>query len=184
VFCFIGGILIEIFSIRKVGLAGALISTVSLISTAFVTSLKMYMLTYGFFFGVGQAFLLAATEAILPHYFKRRLSLANGIMIFVSAFVIVTLPIVTSMVLDQHGLRETFFLLAGITSLTILLTLTFKSQLPNRHEKTVVQHIKSSVDAIIFENRRYICWLVATFIAMFGYLIPIVNIVNPISFHF
>ncbi len=178
VFCFVGGILIEIFSIRKIGIAGALISTASLIATAFVTNLKMYMLTYGFFFGVGQAFLLSATEAILPHYFKKRLSLANGLMIFVSAFVIVTLPILTDQILGSHGLRGTFFLLAAINSVSVLMTVSFKSQLPDRHDKTILQHVKSSANVQIFRNVKYTCWLVATFIAMFGYLIPIVNIVN------
>jgi MFS family permease len=178
IFCFVGGILIEIFSARKIGMLGALISTISLFSTAFVTNLKLYLLTYGFIFGIGQAFLLAATEAILPHYFKKRLSLANGFMIFVSAFVIVALPFFTSMILERYALRETFFFLAALNSVAILTTASFKSQLPRpRVETSVWQKVKESVgDMVLFKNVKYICWLLATFIAMFGYLIPIVNI--------
>jgi MFS family permease len=176
-FCFIGGILIECFSIRKVGIAGGLISTIGLLLTAVVTNLKFYLLTYGLVYGIGQALLLSATAAILPHYFERKLSQANGVMIFTSAFVIISLPLITSMILKSYGLQMTFYFLAALNFVTIFMAVAFKSQIPSRPLKvSFVSKLKEGFgDAENFKNSKYVCWLLASFIAMFGYLIPIVN---------
>jgi len=61
--------------------------------------MKLYFLTYGLGFGVGQALLLTATLAILPHYFNKKLSLANGLMNLIAAVIFVVLPYGTSYVI-------------------------------------------------------------------------------------
>jgi MFS family permease len=79
--CILGSILTDLFGARRIGLLGGLISTISLAASAFIENIMLYFFTYGFGFGIGQALLLSATLSILPHYFKKRLSLANGLMV-------------------------------------------------------------------------------------------------------
>jgi MCP family monocarboxylic acid transporter-like MFS transporter 12 len=79
--CVLGSILTDLFGARKIGLLGGAISTVSLFASAYIENIMLYFVTYGLGFGVGQALLLSATLSILPHYFKKRLSLANGLMV-------------------------------------------------------------------------------------------------------
>lgn len=58
VFCSIGSVLTDLFNARVIGVAGGVISTLSLIACAYVKNLKVYFLTYSFLFGLGQALLL------------------------------------------------------------------------------------------------------------------------------
>jgi hypothetical protein len=69
--CILGSILISFFSSRVVGVLGGSIGTISLILCAFVIELKIYFLTYGVLFALGQALKLASTLSILPHYFNK-----------------------------------------------------------------------------------------------------------------
>ncbi len=180
-FCFMSSMLIDLFSIRKIGLLGSLISTVAIFSCSFVTQLSIYFLTYAVLFGIGQALLLTSSSAILSHYFKKKLSLANGVMNFVGSLIVIVLPILTSTFLDKFGLKEMFFLLSGMNFITIICAMTYKSQMPNPNrdiEKTIWNRVKSSFGIDIFKNKQFIMWGLTSLICLFGYLIPIVNIVR------
>ena len=172
--CAFGSILIDLYGPRKIGLLGATISTVSILSCAFVADLKLYFLTYGVIYGVGQAFLLSATLAILPHYFNKRLSLANGLMSGLSAIVIIILPIATAIILREYGLKETFYFLAALNLVTVLMALTFRPMLPNNRDATFVSRLRDSFGMEVFKNVDFVIWCVAGFIAIYGYMIPIV----------
>ena len=110
-FCSFGSILTDLFGAREIGALGGFVSSLGLLLSAHVTDIKFYFLTYSLLFGIGQAFMLTATLAILPQYFNKRLSLANGIMNLVTAIVVVLLPISTSWTLKTFGLKDTFYYL-------------------------------------------------------------------------
>ena len=146
---------------------------------AFINNIKLYFLTYGFGFGLGQSFLLVSTSSILPHYFKRRLSLANGLMNFVGALISIILPVLTNEFLERYTLRETFYLLAGLNFLTVLMSFSYKSRLePSDKNISKCSRIKSSFRKDVFKNNLYKIWCLSSFILMIGYLMPIVNIVT------
>jgi hypothetical protein len=65
--------LVDFFDARKIGFIGGVLSTIGLISSAFVNDLKLYFLTYGVIFGIGQSLFLASILSILPHYFNKSL---------------------------------------------------------------------------------------------------------------
>lgn len=71
IFCSFGSIATDFFGPRKPGIFGGLVSGVALALCTFVTNLKLYFLTYGVLYGIGQAFLLTSTLAIIPHYFNK-----------------------------------------------------------------------------------------------------------------
>lgn len=174
--CAFGSILIDLYGPRKIGLLGAAISTISIFSCAFVNDLKLYFLTYGTIYGIGQAFLLSATLAILPHYFNKRLSLANGLMSGLSAIVIIILPIMTAKILRDFGLKETFYFLAALNLVTVLMAFTFRPILPNNTDATFVSRLKDSFGMEVFKNMDFVIWCAAGFIAIYGYMIPIVYV--------
>ena len=138
----------------------------------------LYFLTYGAIYGIGQALLLAATLAILPHYFDKRLSLANGLMSGLSSLVIVVLPIITGVLLRRYGLRETFFVLGALNFVTIIAAFTYRPQLPPSDTNlSSLSRLKKSFGMEVFRKRNFIIWMVSGFIGIFGYMIPIVYIV-------
>lgn len=71
IFCAFGSIAINLYGPRKIGLFGGLLSTLALALSMLVEDIKLYFLTYGACFGIGQAFMLTSTMAILPHYFDK-----------------------------------------------------------------------------------------------------------------
>lgn len=121
--------------------------------------------------------MLASSLAILPHYFSKKLSLANGIATGISAIIIVLLPTFTSIILNKLGLTECFYFLAILNFLSALACMTYTSRLPNSHGETIVNRIKESMGIDVWKKPKYAVWCLATFVGMFGYLIPIVNIV-------
>lgn len=132
----------------------------------------------GLVFAMGQAMLLASSLSILPHYFQKKLSLANGIATFLCAIIIVLLPTVTSIILNRIGLTVAFYFLAALNSLTILCCATYKPLLPDNKEMSVRNRLKDAFGIEVLKKPKYVVWCVATFFGMFGYLIPIVNIVS------
>jgi MFS family permease len=72
-FCSVSCMLVDFFDARKIGFIGGVLSTFGLIASAFVNDLKLYFLTYGVIFGIGQSLFLASILSILPHYFNKRL---------------------------------------------------------------------------------------------------------------
>ncbi len=177
-FCAIGSVVTDLFGARKIGIIGGLISSFGLLTSAIVTRIEIYFLTYSLIFGLGQALMLTATLAILPHYFNKKLSLANGVMNFVTAIVVVILPLTTSWSLEKYGLRYTFYYFTLLNFLTVLLSFTFKPILRKDKNMTKIQKIKKSFGKEIFKKSKFIIWTVASIVCMFGYLIPVVNIVS------
>lgn len=170
--------LVDFFDARKVGFIGAIISTIGLVASSFIRELKMYFLTYSVIFNVGQSLFLASILSILPHYFNERLGLANGLMIFGSAFLTIGIPFVVSECLSKIGLANLFFVLAGFSFFSALLTLTFKPQIRNNFEGKWQDKIKKSLGIKVLKMRKFIIWVTSVVIGFFGYLIPIVVIVS------
>jgi len=177
-FCAFGSILTDLFGARKIGIFGGLISTFGLLTSAMVQKIEIYFLTYSFIFGLGQALMLTATLAIIPHYFNKKLSLANGVMNFVTAIIVCILPITTSWSLEKYGLKYTFYYFTMLNFITVLLSFTFKPILKNDKNLTKHQKFKNSFGKEIFKKSKFIIWCVASIVCMFGYLIPVVNIVS------
>ena len=76
--CVFGSVLVDFFNPRVIGVIGGLVSSFSMLLSAQVKEIQFYLLTYGVMLAIGQALLLASTLAILPHYFNKKLSMANG----------------------------------------------------------------------------------------------------------
>jgi MFS family permease len=165
------------FGPRKIGIMGGLVSTISLFASVFVNEMKLYFLTYGLGFGVGQALLLTATLAILPHYFNKKLSLANGLMNLIAAVIFVVLPYGTSYVIKHYSLKGLFYFLAALNLGSVLMAFTFLPLLPVSKDVKMLTRIKDSFGVEVLKKIKFLCWCIGTLIAMFGYLIPVYNIV-------
>jgi MFS family permease len=147
------------------------VSTVALALCAQVKEIKVYFVTYGIMYGIGQSLLLAATLGILPHYFNKRLSFANGLMNFGAAIIVVLLPIFTAPIINNYGIVSTFYFLASLNFATFLLGFLFIPQLPNqnKNERLIVK-IKESFGLEIFKMKKFNVWCVASFIGNLSFL--------------
>lgn len=132
----------------------------------------------GLFIALGHGLLLAATIAIIPHYFKKKLALAFGVINALSAIIIVGLPVVTSIILERYSLIELFYLFVILHIISGILSFTFKPCLPIDLNSTYIERIKQSFGLEVLKKRKFLIWCIASSIGMFGYLMPILNIVR------
>lgn len=175
VLCIIGSILVDLFNPRIIGVIGGLISAVSLYISALINEIEYYLLTYGFFLAIGQALLLASTLAILPHYFSKKLSLANGITTASAAACCSILPPLTYYILEEYDLKHSFYLLALLNVIASLCCLTYRPIIITK-STNIKDRIKKSFGFDVLRNKKYLIWCGATFIGVLGYIIPIVII--------
>ena len=140
--------------------------------------IRFYIISYGICLAIGHSFLLAASMSILPHYFSKKLSLANGLTNFLSAIIIVGMPIITSLLFKSYGLKEAFILFAIMNGLSSLLCLTYKSELPEVENMTKIDKVKQSFGIEVLKNPKFVIWCVASFVGSFGFFMPIINIVR------
>jgi MFS family permease len=173
-----GSVLTDLFGARRVGLTGACISTVAMALSIFISNIKLYILTYSLLFGVGQALLLGATLSILPHYFKKKLSLANGLMNLLSSIIVILLPVFTDITISMFGLRGTFCFLTGLSLVTVFTSLTYVSLLPNHQHDNQFKRVRKSLALKILAKKEFVIWSACSLVGQFGYLIPIVVIVR------
>jgi hypothetical protein len=125
---------------------------------------------------ISQALILAACFAITPHYFKKKLSMANGIVLGLASIIIAALPFFTSLIIDNYGLSETFYFYTAVNIVSSMLCFTYIPCLPVDNEQTYGQRIIQSLGLDVFKKPKFVIWCIATFIGMFGWLIPIINI--------
>jgi MFS family permease len=176
--CILGSVLTDLFGARRIGLIGASISTISMALSIFIRDIKLYFLTYSLLFGIGQALLLGATLSILPHYFHKKLSLANGCMNLLSSVIVVILPVCTYEIIANFGLKGTFIFLTALNLVTVFTSFTYISVLPNHQHENAFKRLRKSLALKVLIKKEFIIWSICSLIGQFGYLIPIVVIVS------
>jgi MFS family permease len=152
-----------LFGTLKIGVVGGVISAVSIASCAFVTDLRYYFLTYGVVFSIGQAMQIVASLGITTHYFKKKLSFANGILNLIAAIMVTVLPLVMNILIKQN-LDYCFYFLGSANLLGAVLSFSFINQLPKRKKINLKTQIKQSFGLDIFKKWKYNVWLLANVI--------------------
>nr|KAG5703946.1 hypothetical protein BaRGS_020543 [Batillaria attramentaria] len=111
----VSGILADRLGIRTVGLIGGLLALVGMLSSAFVQNLSLLYLTYGVIMGTGFSLAYTPSQAILGHYFKRRIGLANGLVTFggVAVFT-VSYTLALPVLFDAIGFKYTLMCISGL----------------------------------------------------------------------
>ncbi len=132
---------IHLFGAAKVNLFGNLISAAGLLASALLFHfskelMQLHLVTFGVVFGSGQSLVYAASFAILPHYFNKKLGLAMGILNAGSCLLIIVTSLLMAQSLDRYGLFVTFLAMALLTFTCAFSSLTYKFRIPtnNKHK--------------------------------------------------
>lgn len=98
---------------------GAVICSISLLTTSQCNNIYLVLLTYGVIFGFGSSFIFLPPYLVIPRYFVKRRSLAIGVVAMgVGGGMFVMSPIIKAL-LDALGWRRMFMVLAGFVALSV-----------------------------------------------------------------
>ncbi|CAO1410088.1 unnamed protein product [Diamesa tonsa] len=180
----VSGILVDKLGLRiTTFLGGVLTCSGMYLSSIYTDNVNALCLSYGFMFGMGAALAYTPTLAILGHYFKRYLGVANGFVTAGSSAFTVFMPKLLTHLEENHGLEKTIRFMAILSSFVMLCALVYKPLQPPpipprvKPGRTVFNNFMRSI--INFDNwkkKKYIIWALSIPVALFGYFVPYVHI--------
>ena len=105
-------------------------------------------------------------------------------MILCSSVLTISTPFVVLELLNRIGLKNAFYCHSGFLFLSFLPLLSFKSHLKKDKTEKWNKRLKKSLGFEVLKMKKFIIWVIAVFIAYFGYLIPTIVIVNKMLLFF
>ncbi|XP_074166192.1 monocarboxylate transporter 10 [Sminthopsis crassicaudata] len=198
--CPIVSVFTDIFGCRKTAVAGAAIGFIGLMSSSFVSSIEPLYLTYGIIFACGCSFTYQPSLVILGHYFKKRLGLVNGIVTAGSSVFTILLPLLLRVLIDNLGLFNTLRVLCIFMFVLFLAGFTYKpfhgddDKYKDNQKKGEKKFFlfsrrkfnrpKKIFNFAIFKVTGYSVWAFGIPLALFGYFVPYVHLMNHIKERF
>ncbi|KAM9004540.1 monocarboxylate transporter 10 [Sarcophilus harrisii] len=197
--CPIVSVFTDIFGCRKTAVAGAAIGFIGLMSSSFVSSIEPLYLTYGIIFACGCSFTYQPSLVILGHYFKKRLGLVNGIVTAGSSVFTILLPFLLRVLIDNLGLFNTLRVLCIFMFVLFLAGFSYKpfhgdAKYKDNQQKGEKKFFlfsrrkfsppKKIFNFSIFKARGYSVWAFGIPLALFGYFVPYVHLMNHIKERF
>lgn len=180
----VASLLADKFGARITVICGGLIGSIGLLLSSWAFKVPYLWITYGGLLGVGSTMAYAPSLAVLAHYFNRRLGFANGIATAGSSVFTALLPIPLAAMLDAIGLQNTFRVMAALTLSVALCGIAFKtpvvmnSWIDEDKEPTGCCEV---LNKSIWKNRRFVVWVIAIPLALFGYFVPYVHLVQHVE---
>ncbi|KAK3092671.1 hypothetical protein FSP39_005690 [Pinctada imbricata] len=107
-------VLILKFGCRPVAFTGSCLATIGFVLSFFATDVWSMLVTYGMIAGVGVGLLYLPANVIVCSYFKRKLSIAQGIICSGSGVGIMAIALLTEYSLDEYGWRGTMLISAAV----------------------------------------------------------------------
>jgi len=199
------GCLTDKIGLRLTTFAGGVLSAGGLLLSSFCTeNIGALYFTYGIMFGLGAALAYTPTLAILGHYFKRYLGKVSGFVTAGSSVFTVILPPCLDKLLASYGLEGTlrvsglksslmlntnFFLIFQIMSLVsafiIVCSFVYKplhpppeppKKKPGRSRFNLF--MRSIINVEIWKKKRFVIWALCVPLALFGYFVPYVHMMQ------
>ncbi|KAK3890003.1 hypothetical protein Pcinc_006031, partial [Petrolisthes cinctipes] len=116
--------LAEVFTYRQLAVFGSLLISFSFFLSAFVTFPPLLFITFSLFIGVGGGLTSMCCYQTLPHYFHKRLGLANGIIMSGGSLGCMLMPQFASFLLEHYPFQMTSLIIgATLLNSSALLTL-------------------------------------------------------------
>ncbi|XP_028903521.1 monocarboxylate transporter 10 [Ornithorhynchus anatinus] len=198
--CPIVSVFTDLFGCRKTAIVGAAVGFIGLFSSSFVSSVEPMYFTYGIIFACGCSFAYQPSLVILGHYFKKRLGLVNGIVTAGSSVFTILLPLLLKILIAKLKLYATFRVLSVFMFILILAGFTYKPLVSDAKDKVKNSGKKGSrfsffsrkqstpakkiFNFSIFKVPAYVVWSLGIPIALFGYFVPYVHLMNYVKERF
>ncbi|XP_032745030.1 monocarboxylate transporter 10 [Rattus rattus] len=194
--CPIVSVFTDMFGCRRTAVLGAAVGFVGLMSSSFVSSIEPLYFTYGVVFACGCSFAYQPSLVILGHYFKKRLGLVNGIVTAGSSVFTILLPLLLGNLTSTVGLCYTLRILCIFMFVLFLAGFTYRPLVPSSKEKKSedsrssffsrrkLSPPKKIFNFALFKETAYAVWAAGIPLALFGYFVPYVHLMNHVKERF
>jgi len=186
----ISGMLADHYGIQRTAFFGGFVATLGVFLASFcIHNLPALCFTYGIMFGGGASLVYTPSLAIIGHYFRKRIGIANGLVAAGSPTVSMILPHIIDIILTKVDIAVSLRLLTIFVAFLMVAALSFKTQLPKEDTTAVENQERSKLyrlasKVVYFPNWRnvkYVIWTLAVPTALFGYFVPYVHITKYIK---
>ncbi|KAI4458327.1 monocarboxylate transporter [Holotrichia oblita] len=180
----VAGILTNLIGLRTTAFVGGALSCGGMLLSSFFTdNIAVLYFTYGIMCGIGCALVYTPSLAILGHYFKKYIGVANGIVASGSSVFTMVMPYVMGFFLNVAYLHGTLKLLAAILVSLMCCALVFKPLVKTPTDKKVTV-MQASNFMSLWKNKKYCLWAFLISISLFGYFVPYVHMSMFVEKHF
>ena len=174
-----------------VSFSGLLLCIFGLTLSSFASSISVLYLTYGICFGIGASFTYFPTIIVLRKYFKRYLTLANGISASGSGLGTLALGPLIEHSVRNFGLRWMFRLCAATAAVLLLIHMLFiyierkcQEDVEQVNRQPFLKHLRSTLfGKDIWCNIQYQIMVTSMAVFLFGYFVPYVHLVCKYMLH-
>ena len=186
------GYLCDRWGCRITNSLGAALCMTGLVVSSFAKSLTLMYLTHGLIIGLGICFIYNSCYLVIAQYFKKRLSMATGIVALgESTGVFFTGPLL-QFLLDSFGWRGTYRIMVVAFALVCLLGLTYNPNIQLQETKVLDLANNNADNKDERSNISLYCsvWKSPTFLAVttsfmvtaFAIYIPLIYLVSFITY--
>ncbi|KAL9127288.1 MAG: hypothetical protein Q9217_003803 [Psora testacea] len=186
-FAFIGGLSISqallisplvtyitrVYGTRYTLLAGVGLETIALVGASFTHEIWQLFLSQGLCFGFGMGFLFVGSVGVVPQWFNKRRSLANGIGTAGSGLGGMMYSLATNAMIESLGVEWAFRIL-GI----ICCAVNFVCAMLMRDRNRAIGASQLAFDYRLFKKREYLLLLGWGFFSMMGYVVLLFSLPN------
>ncbi|KAK8061426.1 hypothetical protein PG994_007792 [Apiospora phragmitis] len=155
---------------RWCGPLGLIMTTASLVASAYATTVGQLIATQGVLYAIGCGLLFSPTSLYLDEWFVERKGMAYGVMWAGKSAVGVVMPFIMNAFLQRNGMRATLLIWAVVSAiLTIPLLVLLKLRIPLSAHASTAQRLLS----FAFAKSTYF-WMLQTgsMLQSMGYLMP------------
>ncbi|XP_016985107.1 monocarboxylate transporter 10 isoform X2 [Drosophila rhopaloa] len=185
-FSTVAGCLTDKIGLRLTTFAGGVLSAGGLLLSSFCTeNISALYFTYGIMFGLGAALAYTPTLAILGHYFKRYLGKVSGFVTAGSSVFTVILPPCLDKLLASNGLEGTLRIMSLVSAFIILCSFVYKPLHPPPEppkkkpgRSRINLFLRSIINVEIWKRKRFVIWALCVPLALFGYFVPYVHMMQ------
>ena len=161
------------FGTRTTLTLGILFETVALLGASWATQIWHLFLTQGILFGFGMGFLFVASVGIVPQWFEKRRSLANGIGTAGSGLGGLIYSLASNVMIQNIGLGWTFRILAIIS-----FVVNGSCALLLRDRNKAVGAVQEAFSTKLFKRPEFILLLGWGCFSMLGYIVLLFSLPN------
>ncbi|KAK6641619.1 hypothetical protein RUM44_013334 [Polyplax serrata] len=187
----VAGILTDQIGIRSTTFLGGLLAIGGLILSSFSTSnVEVLYFSFGIILGIGASLAYTPSLVILGHYFTKYLGIANGFATSGSSIFTLVFPYLLQTLIDNFQLKGCFLGVAMLMTLLLVCALVFKPVLKKppppkkRHSHTFRSKFDSVINVEIWKIKKFIIWIIALPISLFGYFVTFVHLVSYVNVTF